>query len=172
MALLLLWQAVAVTFVRDDQVLPTPGAVAGALVAQRALLWTHALVTLGETLVGFSAALVVGLALAAVIDLSPWLRRAFYPVLVISQTIPIITLAPLLVFWFGFGLTSKVIVVTLVCFFPIVVAAVDGLRGTDPEPSSSTARLGRARRASSGPCACPARCQRSFRACASPSPIA
>jgi ABC-type nitrate/sulfonate/bicarbonate transport system permease component len=133
LVLLLLWQAAAMALVRDDQVLPTPGAVAGALIAQRALLWTHSLVTLWETIVGFTASLVVGLALAAVIDLSPWLRRAFYPVLVISQTIPIITLAPLLVFWFGFGLTSKVIVVTLVCFFPIVVAAVDGLRGTDPE---------------------------------------
>jgi ABC-type nitrate/sulfonate/bicarbonate transport system permease component len=132
-ALLLLWQGAATALVRDDQVLPAPGAVARALVTQRGLLWTHTLVTLWETLVGFCVALVVGLALAAVIDLSPWLRRAFYPVLVISQTIPIITLAPLLVFWFGFGLTSKVIVVTLVCFFPIVVAAVDGLRGTDPE---------------------------------------
>ena len=133
LALLRVWQTLAVVLVRDAQVLPTPGAVAGALVAQRALLWMHTLVTLWETLVGFGVSLVVGLALAAVIDLSPWLRRAFYPVLVISQTIPIITLAPLLVFWFGFGLTSKVIVVTLVCFFPIVVAAVDGLRGTDPE---------------------------------------
>jgi NitT/TauT family transport system permease protein len=132
-ALLLLWQAVATAVVRDDQVLPAPGAVARALVTQRDLLWTHTLVTLWETLVGFGVSLVVGLALAALIDLSPWLRRAFYPVLVVSQTIPIITLAPLLVFWFGFGLTSKVIVVTLVCFFPIVVAAVDGLRGTDPE---------------------------------------
>ncbi|HEV2238875.1 MAG TPA: ABC transporter permease [Ktedonobacterales bacterium] len=132
-ALLLLWQGVATALVRDDQVLPPPGQVARALVTQRDLLWTHTLVTLWETLVGFAVALAVGLALAAVIDLSPWLRRAFYPVLVISQTIPIITLAPLLVFWFGFGLTSKVIVVTLVCFFPIVVAAVDGLRGTDPE---------------------------------------
>jgi ABC-type nitrate/sulfonate/bicarbonate transport system permease component len=133
LALLLLWQLIATRLVRDALVLPTPGAVASALVTQRALLWTHTLVTLWETLVGFGVSLAIGLGLAAVIDLSPWLRRAFYPVLVISQTIPIITLAPLLVFWFGFGLTSKVIVVTLVCFFPIVVAAVDGLGGTDPE---------------------------------------
>jgi ABC-type nitrate/sulfonate/bicarbonate transport system permease component len=102
-------------------------------VTQRALLWHHTLVTLDETVIGFGASLVTGLALAALIDLSPWLRRAFYPVLVTSQTIPIITLAPLLVLWFGFELVSKVIVVTLVCFFPIVVAAADGLRATDPE---------------------------------------
>jgi ABC-type nitrate/sulfonate/bicarbonate transport system permease component len=131
--LLLLWQLYALRAVRDPQVLPAPTAVYAALIGQRDLLWHHTLVTLAETLIGFGVSLATGLALAAIIDLSPLLRRAFYPVLVTSQTIPIITLAPLLVFWFGFGLTSKVIVVTLVCFFPIVVAAADGLQATDPE---------------------------------------
>ena len=74
-----------------------------------------------------------GGAFGALIDFSPWLRRAIYPLLVASQTIPIITLAPLLVLWFGFGLVSKSIVVLLVCFFPIVVALADGLRSADPE---------------------------------------
>jgi ABC-type nitrate/sulfonate/bicarbonate transport system permease component len=132
-ALIALWHLAAVGTIRDPQVLPTPGAVAQALVSQWPLLLYHARITLGETLIGFAAALVTGLALAAVIDLSPWLRRACYPLLVASQTVPIITLAPLLVFWFGFGLTANAIVVTLVCFFPIVVAAADGLRATDPE---------------------------------------
>lgn len=127
------WQLYAARGVRDAQLLPPPTMVLAALVSQRALLWHHTLVTLDETLVGFAAALVTGLALAALIDLSPWPRRALYPLLVASQTIPIITLAPLLVLWFGFGLLSKSIVVTLVCFFPIVVAAADGLRATDPE---------------------------------------
>ena len=131
--LLLVWQVYALRAVGDPQVLPTPAAVYAALVGQRDLLWHHTLVTLAETLIGFGVSLATGLALAALIDLSPLLRRAVYPVLVTSQTIPIITLAPLLVFWFGFGLVSKVIVVTLVCFFPIVVAAADGLRATDPE---------------------------------------
>jgi ABC-type nitrate/sulfonate/bicarbonate transport system permease component len=132
-ALIALWHLAAVDTVRDPQVLPTPAAVAQALASQWPLLLYHARVTLGETLLGFAAALLTGLALAAVIDLSPWLRRATYPLLVASQTVPIITLAPLLVFWFGFGLTSNAIVVTLVCFFPIVVAAADGLRATDPD---------------------------------------
>jgi ABC-type nitrate/sulfonate/bicarbonate transport system permease component len=102
-------------------------------VAQREPLWRHTLVTLYETVVGFAAALVAGVIFAAVIDFSPWLRRAIYPLLVVSQTIPIITLAPLLVLWFGFGVLSKAIVITLVCFFPITVALADGLRGADPE---------------------------------------
>ncbi|MFI5271698.1 MAG: ABC transporter permease [Ktedonobacterales bacterium] len=132
-ALLLLWQWYASQPEVDPQLLPAPPAVWSALVAQRAILWHHTLVTLNETVVGFAAALAAGVLCAVVIDFSPWLRRALYPLLVTSQTIPIITLAPLLVLWFGFGLTSKAIVVLLVCFFPITVALADGLRATDPE---------------------------------------
>jgi ABC-type nitrate/sulfonate/bicarbonate transport system permease component len=132
-ALVALWQAYASRPEVDPQLLPTPLAVWTALVIQRDILWHHTLVTLYETAVGFGAALAAGVLLAAFIDFSPWLRRALYPLLVTSQTVPIITLAPLLVLWFGFGLLSKSIVVLLVCFFPIVVALADGLRSADPE---------------------------------------
>ena len=131
--LLALWQWYAAQPEIDPQFLPTPAAVWAALVAQRDILWGHTLVTLWETAVGFAAALAAGVAFATVIDFSPWLRRALYPLLVTSQTVPIITLAPLLVLWFGFGLLSKAIVVTLVCFFPVTVALADGLRSADPE---------------------------------------
>jgi ABC-type nitrate/sulfonate/bicarbonate transport system permease component len=132
-AFIALWQWYAGQPSIDPQLLPTPVAVWRALSAESDLLWHHTLVTLEETLVGFAAALAAGVFLATVIDFSPWLRRALYPLLVTSQTIPIITLAPLLVLWFGFGLFSKVIVIALICFFPIVVALADGLRSTDPE---------------------------------------
>jgi NitT/TauT family transport system permease protein len=132
-ALVLLWQWYASRPDIDAQILPTPLAVWGVLVGQRGILWQHMLVTLQETLIGFALALVAGVAFGTLIDFSPWLRRAIYPLLVASQTIPIITLAPLLVLWFGFGLVSKSIVVLLVCFFPIVVALADGLRSADPE---------------------------------------
>lgn len=131
--LLALWQWYASRPSVDALLLPTPVAVWQTLLAQRDILWHHALVTLYETLVGFGAALATGVALAVIIDFSPWLRRALYPLLVTSQTIPIITLAPLLVLWFGYELTSKVIVITLVCFFPIAVALADGLRSADPD---------------------------------------
>jgi ABC-type nitrate/sulfonate/bicarbonate transport system permease component len=108
-------------------------AVWTALVAEHALLWHHTLVTLWETVVGFGAALGVGIALATIVDFSSWLRRAIYPLLVTSQTIPIIAIAPLVVLWFGYGLPSKALVVALICFFPITVALADGLRSTDPE---------------------------------------
>jgi ABC-type nitrate/sulfonate/bicarbonate transport system permease component len=133
-ALLLLWQwaASGVTgYLRT--MYPTPVTVWQTLVAQRDALWANTLVTLQETLIGFAWAFVAGVFFAVVVDVSPWLRRAIYPLLVASQTIPLITLAPLLVLWFGFGLLSKSIVVVLVCFFPITVGLVDGLRGVDPE---------------------------------------
>jgi len=132
-ALVLLWQWYASQPDIDAQILPTPLAVWGVLVGQRDIIWEHMLVTLQETLIGFALALAAGVAFGTLIDFSPWLRRAIYPLLVASQTIPIITLAPLLVLWFGFGLVSKSIVVLLVCFFPIVVALADGLRSADPE---------------------------------------
>ncbi len=132
-ALVLLWQWYASQPDIDAQILPTPLAVWDVLVGQRDILWQHMLVTLQETLIGFALALAAGVAFGTLIDFSPWLRRAIYPLLVVSQTIPIFTLAPLLVLWFGFGLVSKSIVVLLVCFFPIVVALADGLRSADPE---------------------------------------
>lgn len=132
-ALLALWQLYASGAQIDPQLLPTPLAVGRVLVAQRAILWANTLVTLNETAVGFGVALATGLAFGALIDASPWLRRALYPLLVTSQTIPIIALAPLLVLWFGFGLTSKAIVIALICFFPITVAFADGLRSADPD---------------------------------------
>jgi ABC-type nitrate/sulfonate/bicarbonate transport system permease component len=132
-AFIALWQWYAGQPSIDPQLLPTPMAVWRDLIAEHGLLWYETLVTLKEVVVGFAAALVAGVFFATVIDFSPWLRRAIYPLLVTSQTIPIITLAPLLVLWFGFGLVSKVIVIALICFFPIVVALADGLRSTDPE---------------------------------------
>lgn len=132
-ALIALWQWYASQPSVDPQLLPTPVAVWTSLVAQRDILWYHTLVTLNETLVGFAVALVAGVLFGTAIDFSPVLRRGLYPLLVTSQTIPIITLAPLLVLWFGFGLLSKSIVVLLVCFFPITVALSDGLRASDPE---------------------------------------
>jgi ABC-type nitrate/sulfonate/bicarbonate transport system permease component len=132
-ALLLLWQGYVLVSGVDQQLLPTPGAVWATLVAQRDALWSNALVTMWETVVGFGVALATGFALGVAIDLSPWLRRALYPLLVGTQAIPLIALAPLLLLWFGVGMTSKAIVVTLMCFFPIVVALADGLRGADPE---------------------------------------
>ncbi|HLY29651.1 MAG TPA: ABC transporter permease [Ktedonobacterales bacterium] len=132
-ALIALWQWYASQPEIDPLILPAPLAVWRVLIAQRDALWANTLVTLNETVVGFGAALAVGVVFGVLIDFTPWLRRAIYPLLVASQTIPIIALAPLLVLWFGFGLTAKSVVIALVCFFPMTVALADGLRAADPE---------------------------------------
>ncbi len=89
--------------------------------------------TLLEVVVGFALALTVGLLLAFLIDASPTLDRAVYPLVVASQTVPVPAIAPLLLIWFGYGLLPKVLVTALIGFFPIVVATVDGLRSADRE---------------------------------------
>jgi ABC-type nitrate/sulfonate/bicarbonate transport system permease component len=132
-----LWEAysrmVLGTLPGGDRLLPAPTSILNALANNALVIAPHTWQTLIETLIGFALALAVGLGFAVLIDISPLLRRAIYPLLVVSQTIPILAIAPLLVLWFGFGLLPKVLIVALVCFFPIVVAGADGLMATDPE---------------------------------------
>jgi len=101
------------------------------LIASLPILLGHTLATLTVTIPGFSLALIGGFSLGIALDASPLLRRAIYPLLVTSQTVPIVAIAPLLVVGFGFGLLPKVIVVALVTFFPIVVNTIDGLQNAD-----------------------------------------
>ncbi|HEX7101996.1 MAG TPA: ABC transporter permease [Nitrolancea sp.] len=113
--------------------LPPPTAIVTALVDSRRLMLHHTWVTLEELLLGFAISVLLGIAFALAIASSRIVERAFYPFVVASQAIPIIALAPILLIWFGYGLTPKVIVVVLICFFPVVVNTVDGLRSVDPE---------------------------------------
>lgn len=125
------WEGAVSVFHVEKWLLPAPSAVAQALWDSRALLAGHAGRTLVEAGVGFALAVAVGLVLAALIDRWPAVARTVYPLLVTSQTIPIIVLAPLLVIWFGYGLLPKVLVVALTCFFPVVVSTADGLAAAD-----------------------------------------
>jgi putative hydroxymethylpyrimidine transport system permease protein len=117
----------------DGVILSAPHQIAQAIADDRSLLWSNFLVTFQEVIFGIAVAAVVGVALAVVIHLSASLRGAAYPLVVASQTIPVVLLAPLLMLWFGFGILPKVIVVALVSFFSIVVTTLDGLAGVDPQ---------------------------------------
>jgi len=140
--LLAIWEvAVRVTNVPAWQ-LPPPSAIAASFRDDRALLWRHTLVTLKEVLLGFGLALAAGLLVGIAIDASPVLERAIYPLIIASQTIPMVALAPLLLIWFGYGLLPKVLVTALVCFFPIAVNTVDGLRVADREMLSLLKSMG------------------------------
>lgn len=146
LSLLVCWQAATRLWQIQPWLLPSPLRIALAGLEARDLLGPHVWQTLVETLVGFGLALVMGLSLALLIDFSATLRRAIYPLLVVSQTVPIIAIAPLLVIWFGYGILPKVLVVALVCFFPIVVSTVDGLQAADPDLIALLQAMGATRR--------------------------
>ncbi len=116
-----------------DLILPTPTEVTQALWDDRALLWSNLLVTAQEVALGILVALVLGFGLAVVLHLSGTLRRSLYPLLVASQAVPVVIVAPLLVVWFGFGIVPKLAIIALVCFFPVVVTTLDALRAVDPD---------------------------------------
>jgi ABC-type nitrate/sulfonate/bicarbonate transport system permease component len=113
--------------------LPAPSRVVEGMANNRGLLFDHAVVTLKEALIGMAVSIVLGVALALLLNAFGPARRALYPLLVGSQTVPIVVIAPLLVLWFGFELTPKIVVVTLYTFFPITVAFASGLAATDRE---------------------------------------
>jgi len=117
----------------DPILVPSPAEIAESLWQNRALLLEDAWVTLREMLFGLGFAVLFGLAFAVAMHLSETLRIAFYPLIVTSQTIPVIAIAPILVVWFGFGIGPKLWVIALICFFPITVNTLAGLRSVDPE---------------------------------------
>jgi putative hydroxymethylpyrimidine transport system permease protein len=135
LAVLLLagWEAYAQLSGIDDFILPAPTEVAAALYTDRAVLWQNFQVTAAEVLLGIGVAVAAGVGCAVAIHLSATLRRTAYPLLVASQTIPIVIVAPLLVAWLGYDLAPKLAIVGLVCFFPVTVTTLDGLAGADPD---------------------------------------
>ncbi|HEY8001783.1 MAG TPA: ABC transporter permease [Solirubrobacterales bacterium] len=127
------WDWIADALKIKPFLIPAPSEIAQSLWDDRALLAEDAWVTAQEVLLGFALALVVGFGFAIALHLSDTLRRAFYPLLVASQTVPVIAIAPILVVWLGFGIGPKLAIIALVCFFPITVNTLDGLRSVDPE---------------------------------------
>lgn len=138
-ALIGLWQLAASTGALADLLgleaflVPSPAEIASALWESRSLIAEDAWVTLQEIVLGFLLGLAVGLAFGFLLRPFEALRLTFYPLIVASQAIPVLVFAPILVIWFGYGIGPKLIVVALVCFFPIAVATADGLRSVDPE---------------------------------------
>jgi ABC-type nitrate/sulfonate/bicarbonate transport system permease component len=127
-------------------VLPAPSRVLQQIVLNRALLWDNTVPTLKATFAGFSLSLTVAFALSIILDFMPRVRRALFPIFVVSQTLPLVAIAPLVVLWFGFDLTPKVLLVALVTFFPMLVALVDGYAATDPEIEELLRSMGASRR--------------------------
>jgi ABC-type nitrate/sulfonate/bicarbonate transport system permease component len=144
-ALILVWQAVAVWGVRNPQSLPTPGAVLSAGWQWRGTIWQNTATTLYETVCGFALSLVVSWLLATAMDFSGPVRRAVYPWLVVSQTLPIIVVAPVFIIWFGFDTLPKLLLVALATFFPLTVALGEGFAATDEEAMRLLRSMGASR---------------------------
>jgi putative hydroxymethylpyrimidine transport system permease protein len=127
------WELVIRAAHVPDYLFPAPSAVASSLGSNAGLLWHATLVTVSEIILGYLLAVAIALAIAVVLHFSASLRQALLPILVLSQTVPTVLLAPILAILLGYGIEPKLVVVAVVCFFPIVVNAVDGLRSADPE---------------------------------------
>lgn len=133
LALLAGWQLYVASGAVDRLLLPSPGDIATALWEDRGLLWSNFLVTATEVGLGIAVALVAGFGLAVAIHFSMTVRRATYPLLVGSQAVPPVIVAPLLVVWLGFGMAPKLAIIALVCFFPVAVTTLDALRRVEAE---------------------------------------
>jgi len=128
-----IWQLVADYGGLSSFILPSPVGVGQAAWDTRDLLFPAIGTTMVETMIGLVIATLLGLTIAAAMDLSATVRRAVYPILVASQTVQILAIAPLLIIWFGFGLLPTIFIVVLICFFPLALNTADGLASADPE---------------------------------------
>lgn len=114
-------------------ILPAPSAIAKAFFKILPIMLKHTKVTVYESFIGFTSSIAIAFVMAFVMDSLPLVKKALYPLVVVSQTIPTISVAPLFIIWFGYGLLPKIIVVQLVCFFPVLVSLLEGLSSVDPE---------------------------------------
>lgn len=124
------WEGGVRLFEVKSYLLPSLSSIAAETWKAKHLLWHHSLVTLGEVALGFTAAMVLGIAIAALVFFVPLAKRTLYPLVVALQSIPKIGLAPIIVVWCGYGLLSKVTMAFLFAFFPIVITTLGGLAST------------------------------------------
>ena len=129
------WEAIIRLFEVPAYVVPAPSAIWQSLVRgiSSGIFISNGLVTLSEALLGFAGAAVLAIVLGSIIAQSRFVERVIYPYLIAIQTTPKVAIAPLFIIWFGFGISSKVIIAGIIAFFPILVNVIAGLRSTDPQ---------------------------------------
>ena len=153
--LLLFWEGAARLFRIPLYVLPSPLKVLQALIAELPALFAHGQVTVSEAAAGIAISLALALLLGITMDCFPLFRQGLYPVFVVTQTVPMIVLAPILIIYMGFGATPKILTVVLMCFFPVVVSFSDGLSQVNEESASRPTRKWQAYRLVKIPAALP-----------------
>ena len=130
-ALVLLWQTVCSLGWVPRYMLPSPVQVVQAFLSELPLLFENSLITLQEAFLGLLLGVTVGFVAAVLMDAFEVLYKAFYPLLILTQTIPSVAIAPLLVLWFGYGMTPKIVLIVISTFFPVTVGLLDGFRSAD-----------------------------------------
>ena len=132
-AILGLWQLMCMLGILPEFMLPSPVQVFSALINDRALLLEHSLVSITESAIGLSLGIVVAFVCSTIMDRFEIIDKAFYPLIIISQTIPTIAIAPILVLWLGFDMAPKIVLVIITTFFPISVGLLEGYKSVDPD---------------------------------------
>ena len=131
--ILILWQLVSVLGIVDSFMLPSPVQVITAFVWEFPVLMEHSIITLTEAFLGLAIGILFGFVISVVMDHFEFLYKAFYPLIVLTQTIPTVAIAPLMVLWFGYEMTPKVILIVITTFFPITVGLLTGFKSADQD---------------------------------------
>ena len=131
--LLIIWQGTGYLNLLPKYIIPTPVEIVKAFVKNYQLLIFHSKITLLEAIIGLSLGIIIAWILALIMDSIPLFNKAVYPLLVLTQTIPTIAIAPILVLWLGYGLTPKIVLIVITTTFPIVVSILDGFRNCDKD---------------------------------------
>ena len=145
MAILALWECLSVFEIVPIFMLPTPAETVQAFIHDFGLLMSHMKVTLIETLVGTVIGISIGFLSAVLMDRWDPAYKAMYPLIVLTQTIPAVAIAPLLVLWFGYKMLPKVILIVLITFLPIVIGVLDGFRSADRDAINLLRSMGASR---------------------------
>lgn len=145
LALLLVWQLISEMGWIPKFMLPSPLEVGKAFLAEFPLLMDHARTTLLEAFLGLSCGIMLAFAAAVLMDRFPVVYKGLYPIIVLTQTIPTIAIAPLLVLWMGYEMAPKITLIVITTFFPIAVGLLDGFRSVDPDAVSLFKAMGASR---------------------------
>lgn len=130
---LILWQLICSLELVDSFMLPSPVQVIRAFISEFPALMEHSVITLSEAFSGLGLGILLGFLIAVLMDRFEFLYKAFYPLIILTQTIPTVAIAPLLVLWFGYEMAPKVILVVITTFFPITVGLLNGFRSVDQD---------------------------------------
>lgn len=133
LVILAIWQFIVTFYNIPQYIMPAPTDIIEVFLKDYENLYVNTLVTFKEAILGFTMAILLAVTIGILMDFIPLFKKCFYPIMLVSQMIPTITIAPLLIIWFGFDALPKIIMVSMTCFFPILVNFVDGIENIEKD---------------------------------------